>query len=85
MTEELRKACVRAMHVVTSDGRVLRAGKAALFVLARTTPGWRLFARIFRIPPLSWFVELGYLIVARNRRFFAKLVLPHAKKLPPSE
>jgi predicted DCC family thiol-disulfide oxidoreductase YuxK len=74
MTPELREACRRALHVLTADGTLLRSGRAALFVLERTTPPWRLFARVFRHPPLSWFVEIGYQIVARNRSLLARVV-----------
>jgi predicted DCC family thiol-disulfide oxidoreductase YuxK len=72
MTPELREACRRALHVLTAGGTLMRSGRAALFVLERTTPGWRLFARAFRHPPLFWFVELGYQIVAHNRVFFGR-------------
>jgi hypothetical protein len=74
MTRELHDACVHSMHVLTADGELLRAGRATLFVLERTTPGWRTFARVFRYVPLLWFVELGYWIVARNRRLFSRVL-----------
>ena len=74
MTPELREACRRALHVVTAEGETLRSGRAALFVLERTTPRWRRLAPALRHPPLFWFVELGYQIVARNRRLFARMV-----------
>ncbi len=76
MTPELREACRKAMHVLTADGELLRAGRAALFVFERTTAPWRLLARIARVfPPVRWGVELGYLTVANNRPFFARLLL----------
>ena len=75
MTPELREACRRALHVLTASGTLMRSGRAALFVLERTTPPWRLFARVARHPPLFWFVELGYWIVARNRSFFGRVLL----------
>lgn len=75
MNDALREACARALHVVTSEGRTLRAGRASLFVLERTTPGWRRFARTFRYPPLRWGVELGYWIVARNRGRIGRVLL----------
>lgn len=75
MTEALREACRKAMHVYTAEGELLRGGRAALFVLERTTPGWRSFARIFRYPPLRWGVDLGYFVVARNRRFFSRFIM----------
>lgn len=74
MTPELREACRRAMHVLTAEGELLRAGRAALFVFERTTPGWRRLARIARFPPLLWGVELGYFLVARNRGLIARIL-----------
>jgi predicted DCC family thiol-disulfide oxidoreductase YuxK len=72
MTPELRAACARAFHVVTLDGRVLGAGRAALHVLARL--GHPRLARVLAVPPLVWAVELGYWLVARNRQLFSKLL-----------
>jgi len=69
MTPQLREACAQAVHVVTPDGRALRAGRAALCVLALL--GWPRAAAILSLPPLIWLVELGYWVVARNRPFFA--------------
>ena len=68
----MRVACRRAIHVIRADGSVLRAGRAALYVLERV--GWGALARFLAYPPMIWFVELGYWIVARNRRFFAKFL-----------
>lgn len=34
--------------------------------------GYRWLVWPLRFPPMIWFVEIGYEIVARNRRFFAK-------------
>lgn len=56
----------RGAHVITADGRVLRAGRAVLFILEQL--GYRWVARILSLPPFVWLVELGYAIVARNRR-----------------
>ncbi len=72
MTPELREACGRAMHVITSDGRVLKAGRASLFILSQV--GFRWFARVMGWVPFIWFVELGYYIVARNRHFFSRFL-----------
>ena len=72
MTDELRVACATSMHVVTTDGAVYRGGRASLFVLRHT--GWGWFARVLMLPPLVWMVELGYWIVARNRRLFGKFL-----------
>jgi len=72
MTPALREACARAVHVVTADGRVLRAGRACLFVLERIGWGWP--ARLLSWPPFIWMVEMGYRIVANNRNVFAKFM-----------
>ena len=72
MTPELHRACKLALHVITSDGTVLRAGRGTLHVLAHI--GWGWFARFLALPPMIWFVELGYLVVSRNRRFFSRFM-----------
>lgn len=72
MTPELYRACDRAVHVIRPDGRVLRAGRASLHALEIAGWGWK--ARFLSWPPMIWFVELGYWIVARNRRFFSRLL-----------
>ena len=69
MTPDIFKACEQAVHVVTNDGRVLKAGRATLFVLERI--GWGWFARLLSYPPLVWIVEIGYWIFAHSRPFFA--------------
>ena len=71
MTPELRAACRDAVHVLTRDGAVLRAGRASLFILEGL--GYR-SARLGMAPPFAWAVELGYRIVARNRRFFSRFM-----------
>jgi predicted DCC family thiol-disulfide oxidoreductase YuxK len=71
MTPELRAACARAVHVVTPDGRTLRAGRACLYVLEQI--GFRGLARLLSLPPLVWLVESGYWVVARNRGLASKV------------
>jgi len=73
MTPELRQACSHAVHVLTADGRRLRAGRACLFVL-REIGRFRGLARLFSWPPWIWFVELGYRIVATHRNFFSRIL-----------
>ena len=86
MTPALSAACVRAIHVVTADGRVLRAGRAILFILDQI--GYHRFARLFSHRLLLWAAELGYWIVARNRPLFGRFLfrreqpLPHTPKRP---
>ena len=70
MTLELRAACENAVHVVTADGTILRAARAALFILGRI--GYPVVARILLLPPFLWFAEIGYRIVAGHRDFFAR-------------
>lgn len=72
MTPELADACARAVHLVAPDGRVYRAGRAVLKALE--IAGYRFWAGLLRLPPLIWFVELGYWIVARNRRWASKVM-----------
>ena len=72
MTDDLRAACKKAVHVLTEQGEVLRAGRAVMFILERV--GWGGFARFLTYPPMVWFVELGYWIVASNRIFFSKFM-----------
>lgn len=56
--------------MITADGQVLRAGRAALFILEGL--GW--WVKPLRWPPMIWFVELGYSLVANNRMFFSKFL-----------
>ena len=72
LTPELRAACVQAVHVRTTDGRWLKAGRACLFVLERI--GWPHLARFAAVPPLVWVVEAGYRLVAGHRPFFSRLL-----------
>ena len=70
MTPALYRDAARAVQVVTRDGRVLRAGRASLFVLERI--GYPRLARVLRLPPMIWGVEAGYRVVAANRPLFAR-------------
>lgn len=71
MTPELRDACRQSVHVVTADGRLLRAGRACLFVLEEL--GWRRLAAVGRMPPFLWLVEAGYRFVANHRPLVSRL------------
>ena len=71
MDEALAAACSRAVHLRHPDGGLDRAGRACLSVLELV--GYRRIARLMRLPPLVWGVELGYWVVARNRILFSKL------------
>jgi predicted DCC family thiol-disulfide oxidoreductase YuxK len=72
MTPALYAACARAIHVVKADGTVLRAGRAALFVLEEL--GWGWCARLLALPPFLWLVELGYALIAHHRAFFSRFM-----------
>lgn len=72
MTPALRAACARAVHVITSDGRVLRAGRASLYVLSQIGHGR--IAWLLGLPPLIWCVEIGYRLVAGHRPLFARFL-----------
>ena len=69
MTDALERRCARAVHVMTPEGKILSAGRASLCVSSLL--GYRCLARALAYPPLVWFIELGYWVVARNRRFFS--------------
>lgn len=66
MTSELADACSLAMHVLCRDGTLLRAGRAALFLVGEL--GWKRTAVVLSYPPMIWFVELSYALLASNRR-----------------
>ena len=73
MTPQLYEACRQAVHIVTAGGRVIKAGRASLFVLEQLGyPKWLI--RPLTWPPLIWGVELGYWLVAHNRPFFSKFL-----------
>ncbi len=74
MTPALYAACAQAVHVVRQDGRILRGGRAALFVIAQFGGGWTLAARLLRLPPFVWAVEAAYRVVAAHRDFFARFL-----------
>lgn len=62
--------CEKAVHLIKSDGEILRAGRAMLWALRFTK--WHQIARILNWPIFLPFVEFGYKIVAANRPFFSR-------------
>ena len=70
MTEELAERCKRAVQVITPGGQTLAAGRASMCVLGLI--GYPRLARLACRAPFIWAVELGYWMVARNRRFFKR-------------
>ncbi len=73
MTPKLREECSRALHVITPQGKVLRAGRAVLYILKHTNHP--ILAWALGIPPLIWIVEAGYWLVARNRAWIGMRLL----------
>jgi predicted DCC family thiol-disulfide oxidoreductase YuxK len=72
MTPELAAACERAVHVFTTDGRLLRAGEASLFILRQL--GFGPLVAFLSLPPLSWLVEPAYQLIADHRPFFSRFL-----------
>ncbi len=72
MTPELYQRSKRAVQVITADGRQISGGRAAMFVL-QTIGYLPLLARLGRVWPIVWAVELGYRIIAHNRPFFSRI------------
>jgi len=64
---------MRAVHVLTTDGRIIGAGRASMFILEEIGyPSWLIGP--FTWPPLVWFTEWGYRLVADHRPFFSKFM-----------
>lgn len=72
MTPALFQACARALHVITPDGRILRAGRACAYILGAI--GFTRTARLMTLAPVRPFVELGYWLVARNRHLLTRFI-----------
>ena len=72
ISPQLRAACARAIHVLTTDGQTLRAGRAALYILRATK--WRRLARLLEWPIFLPFVEFGYALIAANRGFVSRFL-----------
>jgi predicted DCC family thiol-disulfide oxidoreductase YuxK len=73
MTPQLYAACRQAVHVITMEGRIIRAGRAVMFVLEEIGyPHW--LVRPFTWPPLVWLTEMGYRLVANHRPFFGRFL-----------
>jgi predicted DCC family thiol-disulfide oxidoreductase YuxK len=73
MTPQLYAACQQAVHVITAEGRIIKAGRAAMFVLEKIGyPPWLVHPLTW--PPLVWLTELGYWIGANHRPFFSRFL-----------
>ena len=65
------EACLRDMHLVTPQGRVL-SGFDAFRHIAAQLPAWRWWAPLLRVPPVPVIGRLIYRWIARRRH-----ALPH--------
>ncbi len=74
ITPQLYDACHKAMHVVKSNGEILRAGRAMLFVLNGINWTNGFLPAFLSLPPMIWFVEIGYKLIAANRTFFSRFI-----------
>lgn len=83
MTPALHAACERAIHVLTADGEILRAGRASMFIMEQL--GYEGFARVMSRPPMIWGVECGYWLVARNRPLVALFILRGEPEMDPDD
>lgn len=79
LSPEQRAACRHALHVITADGRILRAGRAVLFIGEQL--GYRRLARLLSYPPFIWLVEVGYRLIARLRCTLSCRRLPAAGEI----
>jgi predicted DCC family thiol-disulfide oxidoreductase YuxK len=70
MTPDLYEQCKRTIHVVCPDGRLLRGGSGCLYILHIL--GYRRTAAVLGCWPLSWCIDVGYRLVARNRHVLAR-------------
>jgi hypothetical protein len=65
MTDDLRAACVTAVHAITADGRVIAGGAAATFVLG--VCGQPRLARALNLPGVRMVVAGAYRLAAKYR------------------
>ena len=71
MSDSLRIACSTSVHVITTEGVILNRGRAVIFIFDTIGYSW---TRIGMIPPLIYFANAMYWIVAKNRPFFARFL-----------
>lgn len=69
--DALRKRCETALHVIDEEGVVRRGGDA--FVYLRRAFGKPL-AGVLAVQPVKALVDVFYLLVSRNREFFARFL-----------
>ena len=78
-----RDAALARFHVATGDGKVL-SGAAAFVELWGQIPGWRLLARLGRLPGMSFAMELTYRGFLRLRPMLVRVfvALTRARRTP---
>ncbi len=69
------------VQLLLSDGRWYRDAAAVGEALKRTG-GWRWAGCFIRLPLVSWCAQIGYRIVARNRRRISRWLGLNACRLP---
>ncbi len=72
MTPEFTAACLEAVQVVFHDGKILSAGRAALFIFS--VLGWKRTAGFLSLPPMIWFVEVAYSWVSNHRMIVSRIL-----------
>lgn len=71
--------CLRAVHLVLPDGRVLSGAEAAPEIFARI-PRYRRAATFLRLPGTRPLAALLYRVFARNRHWIGHLLFPDASR-----
>ena len=72
LAPSLKESCSHSVHVIKTDGEVIRAGRAMMFCGTFTRfGGW---ARIALWPIFLPFIELGYKFIAANRMLVSKVL-----------
>ncbi|WP_372089043.1 DUF393 domain-containing protein [Tistrella mobilis] len=80
-----RRRAMARLHLVTADGRV-ETGARAMLTLWQQLPGFRRLARLLRIPPLPWLLEIGYcgfLVIRPQLQWLARGGIRPAARTPP--
>lgn len=72
ISPQLRAACQESVHVIQTNGEILKAGRAMLFCLRFTR--WHRLARIGEWPLILPFIEIGYAWVARHRGLVSRWI-----------
>jgi predicted DCC family thiol-disulfide oxidoreductase YuxK len=74
------RALQRGVHVFTADGRVLRGGRAVLFIGEQLGYGW--LTRPLSLLPMVWGVEGVYWLIARLRGKISRWLRISDKECP---